>query len=159
MEIMFHAILIHYGLGGRELVEKNGAQVTVFGETLLTKHLCVGNSLTQHKKKELKGQSRCFLGAAIRVINSQIYAAVKDRYNDCSGGFSHADEALDLGTNRAFLVDCPGCLEKVQWHGSCGACLTSVSDKDGDCNFKIHLSHHGRPKVMDSHNYKRHKAA
>ena len=78
VDLLYHAILLHYGLGGRQRFEENGAQLSLFGEKLLTHHLSVGTSLTHNRKNKNKatGHTRCFLGAAIRGINSELYAAL-----------------------------------------------------------------------------------
>ena len=161
VDLLYHAILLHYGLGGRQRFEENGAQLSLFGEKLLTHHLSVGTSLTHNRKNKNKatGHTRCFLGAAIRVINSELYAAFKSKHDECSGGFRQFDKSHRVDAEQRFLMDCPGCLDQVIWHGSCAACLCYPHDKDADLDVKIHLSCHGRTAMMESHNYKRHTAA
>lgn len=156
--LLYHAVLLNFGFGGKEMVRSNGVELKLFGERMATRHLCVGSSLTHYKQNKLKGAARCFVGAAIRVINRELYAQVKQTIAQCDGGFLRSDEDIaTAGDRRNFLIDCPGCLSKSTWHGSCGACLSSPCELLADV--KVFLSNHGPINVMCAHNFKYHQAA
>lgn len=146
---------MNFACGGKDQVMKRGVALRIKGLQITTRHLSVGCSMTHWNKTKFQGKQRCFLGAALRCVVHAEHDTAMTEHEHCSGGFAVTSQDEDEEAS-AFkpLVECPACLPpRVQWHGTCGICLSKSTDTDA------YLACHGMTEVMTKHNYKLHKAA